>query len=147
MQIGEVSRVGGWRGSPNSLAALVQRPYAEQRKCKRCRRLAVRGRDQCTMHLGRWSPLSPAAGRAESRQLAKLERLGLLPLELLSLPVWRGLMGLPTSKRAPLRLALMQAWDKRFAAPVRWAAVQRQAIDLAKQPGRRQATAAWYENQ
>jgi hypothetical protein len=98
------------------------------------------------MHLGRWSPLSAGAGRGESRMLAKLERLGLLPLELLSLPIWRGLMGLPTNKRAPMRLALVQGWDKRFTGPVRWAQLQRQAFDLAALPGRRQATAAWYEN-
>jgi hypothetical protein len=147
-QIGEVKRIGGWRGSPNSIAGLMrsQVRYAEQRKCKRCRRIAVRGQDHCVGHLGRWSPLSQAAGRGESRMLARLERAGLLPLDLIALPVWRGLMGLPTSQRAPMRLALIQAWDKRHVAPLRWAAVQRQAFDLASQPGRRRPTAAYYEN-
>jgi hypothetical protein len=98
------------------------------------------------MHLGRWSPLSPGAGRAESRTLARLERAGLLPFDLIALPVWRGLNGLPTNKRAPMRLAMVQAWDKRFSAPLHWAKVQRQAIDLGATPGKRQNTAGWYEN-
>lgn len=145
-QIGEVSRVGGWKGSPNSIASLLRQrvPIQDQRKCRRCRRVAVRGRDQCIGHIGRASKQPGGAGRAESRQLARLERLGLLPLELLALPVWRGLIGIDTARRAPLRLALVQAWDRRLIAPLRWATVQRQAIDLARQPGRRQAHTAWY---
>lgn len=147
-QLGEVSRRGGWKGSPNSLAALAagRVPIALARKCKRCGSPAVRGQDHCRLHLGRWSPLSPAGGRGESRILAKLERLGLLPLELIALPGWRGLAGLPTSQRAPARLALVLAWDKRQAEPLHWAKVQRQAFDLAAQPGKRQNTAWWYEN-
>ena len=147
-QIGEVSRRGGWLGSPNSIAALMrcQVPHALQRKCRRCGGLAVRGEVHCTRHLGRWSPLSAAAGRAESRMLGKLERAGLLPLELLALPVWRNLAGIATSQRAPMRLALVQAWDKRYRFPVRWASVQRQALELGSRPGKRQNTAPWYEN-
>lgn len=139
---------GGWKGSPNSIAALLrcQVPYADQRKCRRCGKLAVRGEDHCTLHLGRWSPNPDGAGRAESRKLAQFERAGLLPIELLGLPVWRGLNGLPTAQRAPARLVLVQAWDKRDTAPLRWAQAQRQALDLANQPGRRHNTAHWYEN-
>lgn len=137
-----------WHGSPNSLAALAagRVPYHLQRHCKRCRALAVRGQDHCRTHLGRWSPLSGGAGRAESRLLARLERAGLLPLDLIALPFWRNLNGLPTNKRAPLRLALVQAWDKRDKAPLHWAKVQRQAIDAGATPGKRQKTAWWYEN-
>ncbi len=98
------------------------------------------------MHLGRWSPLSPASGRAESRALWRLERAGLLPVELIALPVWRDLNGLPTGDRAPMRLALVQAWDKRYRAPLHWAKVQRKAIDLGARPGKRQKTAFWYAN-
>jgi hypothetical protein len=98
------------------------------------------------MHLGRWSSLSSGAGRGERRILSRLERAGLLELELIALPVWRGLNGIPTGKRAPIRLALVLAWDKRHLAPLHWAKVQRQAIDLANRPGRRQNTAPWYEN-
>lgn len=148
-QIGEISRYnnGGWKGSPNSIAALLRTrvPIDQQPRCKRCRLPAVKGQAHCRIHLGRWSPLSPAAGRAESRILARLERAGLLPLELIALPVWRGLNGLPTSQRAPTRLALVLAWDKRFAAPVRWVQAQRQAIDQGGLG--RQNTAFWYENQ
>ena len=79
--------------------------------------------------------------------LARLERVGLLPLELLALPVWRNLQGIRTSERAPQRLALVLAWDKRYKSPLHWAQVQRKAIDLAlKYPGPRQNVAYWYEN-
>ena len=137
-----------WRGSPNSIAALLrcQVPYALQRKCKRCGKLAVRGQDHCTTHLGRWSPNPASAGRAESRKLSVLERAGLLPFDLISLPLWRNLNGLSTAQRAPARLALLQAWDKRHLAPLRWAQAQRQAFDLAGQSGKRHNTAYWYEN-
>lgn len=147
-QIGETKRVGGWRGSPNSIAALLRHQVliTEQRKCKLCRRAAVRDQLHCVGHLGRWSPLSPAAGRAESRTLVRLESAGLLPLDLIALPVWRDLNGLPTAQRARQRLALIQAWDKRFSAPLHWANVQRQAIELGARPGKRQPTAYWYEN-
>jgi hypothetical protein len=90
--------------------------------------------------------LSGGAGRAESRTLARLESAGLLPFDLIALPLWRNLNGLPTGERAPLRLALLQAWDKRDKAPLHWAKVQRQAIDLGARPGKRQHTAFWYEN-
>lgn len=137
-----------WHGSPNSIAALKRHQVLlqDQRKCKRCRRVAVRGEDHCRGHLGRWSPTSGAAGRAESRKLWKLDRAGLLPLELISLPLWRNLSGLATAQRAPARLVLVLAWDKRHVAPLHWAQAQRQAIDLAKQPGKRHNTAPWYEN-
>ena len=98
------------------------------------------------MHLGRWAGLSAGAGRGESRILARLERAGLLPLELLALPLWRNLNGIETGKRAPTRLSLVQAWDKRFTAPLHWSRVQRQAIELGARPGKRQNTAWWYEH-
>lgn len=148
-QIGEVrrSRGGGWKGSPNSIAALLRSgvPIPQGRKCRKCGQLALRDSELCRMHVGR-SRLSPGAGRAESRMLAALERCGLLPLELLSLPVWRNLAGLPTGTRAPMRVQLVQAWDKRDRAPLHWAKVQRQAIDLGAQSGRRQNVAWYYEN-
>jgi hypothetical protein len=137
-----------WRGSPNSIAALRrhQVPWPDQRKCRRCRGIAIRGQDHCTRHSGPRSQLTGAAGRAESRKLAALEHAGLLPFDLISLPLWRNLNGLPTSTRSPLRLALVQAWDARQVEPLRWAQVQRQALSLAAQPGKRQNTAFWYEN-
>lgn len=147
-QLGEVRRVGGWRGSPNSIAALQNRVLIQdQRKCRRCRRqAAVRGYDLCSRHLGRWSPLSAGAGRGESRQLAALERCGLLPLDLLALPLWRNLAGIKTAVRAPLRLALVQAWDQRLTEPLYWARVQRQAIEAGAAPGRRYRVASWYQD-
>lgn len=150
LQFGEVPRVGGWRGSPNSIAALLrcQVPYAEQRHCARCRCIAVRGYDHCQMHLGRWSPKSGAFGRAESRFLRKLERVGLLPTGLIELPVWRGLMGLPTKVRAPMRLALVRAWDRRGDEPLNWARVMRQAHEAGTtlEKPRNAYRAPWFEN-
>ena len=84
-------------------------------------------------------------GRAESRYLASLEHRGLLPLELIALPMWRNLCGLPTAQRAPMRLALIRAWDRRYLEPLHWAQVQRRAIDLGALP-KQQNTAPWYEN-
>ena len=148
-QLGEVSRNGGWKGSPNSIAALLrcQVPRELSPKCRKCGHLALSGKDLCRTHSGRGrAVLTNAAGRGESRLLARLERLGLLPLELLVLPVWRGLLGLPTPIRAPMRLALVMAWDKRDKTPLYWSRVQREALELGGRPGPRQNTAYWYEN-
>jgi hypothetical protein len=149
--LGEIrrsNRGGGWKGSPNSIAALMrsQVPIALSPKCRRCGQLALRGKDFCSTHSGRRVQRPRVPGIVESRMLGKLERIGLLPLELLSLPVWRNLMGIPTGQRAPLRLALVLAWGKRQSAPLHWAQIQRKALDLGAQPGRRQNTAWWYEN-
>lgn len=144
-QLGEVSRVGGGHVHPNSLANLVTIPAPLQRHCAKCRRPALRNLQYCSTHSGRHSKANNP-GRAESRKLARMEWLGLLPLDLLALPVWRGLAGLPTSQRAPMRLALVLAWDKRLSQPLHWAKVQRRALDLGATSGKRQNTAAWYEN-
>ena len=75
-------------------------------------------------------------GRAESRMLCRMERLGLLPLDLMALPVWQDLTSVRLAERAPVRLALVQAWDKRDQAPLYWSRVQRQAMDTARQAPR-----------
>lgn len=143
-QIGEISTRGGWRGSPNSIAALLrcQVPWAEQRKCKRCRDLAVRGYDHCRRHGAKWHA-GDGGGRAESRMLCRMERLGLLPPDLLALPVWRELTFVRLAERAPVRLALVQAWDKRDQAPLYWARVQRQAMDTVRQAPPAKGTGPW----
>lgn len=155
-QIGEVGRgPGGWKGSPNSIATLrrYQIPWTQQRPCKRCSargryQIAVRDHDQCWRHLGRWSPLSSAHGRGESRLLARLERAGLLPFELIALPLWRNLNKVARKERAPLRLAMVRAWDKRYQAPLYWAQVQREALELGARPAeKRWCPVDWYENQ
>lgn len=139
---------GGWYGHPNSIATL--RKYRvdlqDLPKCGRCRRVAVKGYRLCVMHLGRWSPNSNAYGRAESRYLGCLERLGLLPLELLALPVWRNLSGLPTAQRAPCRVELVRSWDTRYSAPLRWAQIQRKAMDIGQRQVKRNNTAWFYED-
>jgi hypothetical protein len=131
-QIGEVSRVGGWRGSPNSIAALerYQVRYPEQPRVpwRHGRQVAGEG-----------------FGRGERRYLYRLEYRGLLPLELLALPCWRRLTDFPTPQRSPMRLALLQAWDKRQAEPLYWARVQRQALAMVPEPGDgRPRRWAWY---
>ena len=147
-QLGERKRVGGWMGSPNSIASVLRGrvPLQDQRKCARCRCVAMRGLKYCRMHAGRWAKRSDGPGYAERRLLCRLERAGLLPLELLALPVWRDIRGFPAALRSPVRLALVQAWDKQYSDPLHWAAVQRQAIDLAKQPGGYPTQVPWYEN-
>jgi hypothetical protein len=150
VQVGEVKRrgPGGWMGHPNSIASVlrhqVQLQY--QRKCARCRDIAMRDSRYCRMHAGRWAKRSDGPGRAERRLLCRMEIAGLLPLELLALPVWRNLCGLPTAQRAPARLALVQAWDKQDSSALLWAQAQRRALELGAQPGKRQNTAFWYEN-
>lgn len=104
----------------------------------------MRGIDLCAMH-ARKRTRKPGHGRAESRYLSALERRGLLPFELIALPMWRNLSGLPTAQRAPMRLALVNAWDRRYLEPLLWAAVQRRALELGALP-KKQHTAPWYEN-
>lgn len=145
-QIGEISRHGGWRGHPNSIAALLrhQVPIAQLPKCRRCGRLAVKGYDHCVWHSGLPAPTN-AAGRGESRLLRRIDYIGLLPLPLMALPAWRNLAGLPRWQRAPMRLALLLAWDKREGEPLHWARAQRQAIELGRQvpPGARREGMPW----
>ena len=69
--------------------------------------------------------------------IRRLDYIGLLPFELVALPAWRGLDGLPTKLRAPARLALVWAWDKRYREPLYWAQVQRRALELGRMPGPR----------
>jgi len=72
-----------------------------------------------------------------------MERLGLLPLELLALPVWRDLTKIRLAERAPARLALVQAWDKRDQAPLYWSRVQRQAMATVRQAPRVRRESPW----
>lgn len=104
----------------------------------------MRGRDYCRGHVGNLGRFAEdRGGRIESRVLRRLERLGLLPLELLALPVWRDLTMVRLAERAPARLALVQAWDKRDQAPLYWARVQRQAIDAARHGARARSMTPW----
>jgi hypothetical protein len=75
-----------------------------------------------------------------------MERAGLLPLDLLALPMWRELTGTPRAERAPMRLALVLAWDRRDRAPLHWASLQRQASDLARRGIKRKWVPPWLEN-
>src|SRR5215831_18721166 len=74
-------------------------------------------------------------GRGERRTLSWLDRNGLLPLELLALPCWRRLTDFPTPQRSPMRLQLVQAWDKRHKAPLHWAHAQLLALAMVPAPG------------
>ena len=125
-------RAGGWRGSPNSIAALLanQVLLADQRKCRHCKRTALRERDVCRRHAGR-TVLPATEGRAERRVLQGMERLGLLPADLLLSPAWRALGTLPTSRRSPIRLRLVLAWSERERQPLVWALAWRVALAAA----------------
>ena len=154
-QLGESTRqfAEGFEPHPNSIRALrlgehIAR-WDNKRKCNRCRGVAVRGYDYCRMHMGVRSVTPDTAfGRGESRFLAKLERRGLLPLELLALPCWRRLANFPTPQRAPMRLKLLWAWDARQTQPLYWTEAQRQALDMVAEAGngKPRHTAFWYQN-
>jgi hypothetical protein len=75
--------------------------------------------------------------------LSRMERIGLLPPELMALPVWRELTSVRLAERAPVRLALVQAWDKRDQAPLYWSRMQRQAMETARQAPRTTRVWAW----
>jgi hypothetical protein len=128
------SRRGGWRGSHNSLAALVPTYFPNQRipRCQRCGRPALRGHRFCQWH-GKHGLSRPSPGRAESAILSRMGRLGLLPLELIALPVWQNLTTSPVSVRAPIRLRLVLAWHTRLTQPLAWGVTWRQALALASQ--------------
>jgi hypothetical protein len=124
-------RAGGWRGSPNSLAALLhfQGFVTEFPKCRACGKVALSGKTVCSWHAGRRSHLSSAGGRAERRTLLALDKMGLLPGDLLQSAAWRALGTLPTSARSPLRLRLVLAWSERERQPLMWAAAWRAAVE------------------
>lgn len=119
------------------LALRVKFGDPRHRRCNRCKRVAVRGRTQCVWHLGAVRPvLRLTPGRIASRTLGRLERQGLLPVELMSLPLWQALGWAATEARAPVRLALVLAWDHRDTAPLVWARHWRQARRVALSPTR-----------
>ena len=103
-----------------------------QRKCIRCNDVAMRDKPFCRRHGGRVAYTSDAHGRGERRKLRRMERLGLIPDDLMALPVWQSLSTLPTSVRSPLRLHLVMMWAEREAEPLAWARLLRQAQHAAE---------------
>ena len=147
-QIGEVKRVaaaGADRRTALRRCCAIRLLAGSMRKCKRCGRPAVRGPGPLHQRiLGRWSPLSGAAGRAERRMLAQARARRIVAARAYRAAglAWSR-RGFATSQRAPARLALVQAWDKRHLAPLRWAKFSARRLNLAQAPGRRQHTAWW----
>lgn len=129
---------GGWKGSPNSLAALVPTYFPNQLvpRCVRCRRAALRGTKLCVGH-------TPGASRFrggdESRLLQRMDKRGLLPVELVASSAWRALDTVPCAVRAPVRLALVLAWARRDDHPLHWGQLWRSALNAARlaRPGAR----------
>lgn len=64
--------------------------------------------------------------------LVAMDKLGVLPAELIQLPQWRALGTLPTSIRSPLRLRLVLAWSTRDDQPLVWASAWRAAIEAGR---------------
>jgi hypothetical protein len=60
--------------------------------------------------------------------------LGLVPAELMAMALWRQLGNARTEDRAPVRLALVQAWDWRDDYPLTWAKAWREARHVAGRP-------------
>jgi hypothetical protein len=122
--------------NPRSVAALNAHRFVftpgMARRCTRCGRPALRGRPVCVAHDGRAGGRRQTPGAVASRVLAGLNRRGLLPGALLALPTWQALTTCPLELRAPLRLALVRAWDTRDTAPLAWAALWREASTLAR---------------
>jgi len=104
----------------------------DQRKCLHCTQAATRGKLVCRRHGGRLAHTSDAHGRGERRKLDRMDRIGLIPVDLMALPVWRALSMLPTSVRSPLRLHLVMMWAEREAEPLAWARLLRQAQHAAE---------------
>ena len=118
--------------------------FPHHRQCMACRRPAMSGRRVCVGHMGARSPQAATPGRVASRTLGKLERAGMLPPELIALPVWRDLDNAVTDVRSPLRLALVLGWDSRLSQPLAWARVWRQACQVARDTPKRKAPRAFY---
>ena len=117
---------------PNTLKSLRKHQVllADQRKCAKCKRVAVKHKKFCYWHdLSRRSNDKP--GRQELRLLQRMNRYALLPVELVSLPVWQNINPICMAQRGPMRLRLLQAFDVRLTEPLLWAKVQREATELA----------------
>ncbi len=130
---------GGWRGNPASLRALVRFPDQQYRRCARCRRNAVKASRFCFKHSKRSQAHKP--GRAESRLLDQMWRLGLVPLELMALRVWQDMATVPLALRAPARLALVVLWARRLNEPLAWGQAWRNALELKAY--QREGTQKW----
>jgi hypothetical protein len=128
---------GGWRGSPNSIAALHQhRPV--MRRCRRCSRMACHGQQVCRRHHG--TPLTPPSPeRLQARAVGRLQWAGLLPPQVTGLACWGGLYGLTWAQAGPIRLGLILAWDARDRDPSAWVRALRLAEVAADQARRRVA--------
>jgi hypothetical protein len=140
---GQVSRRSQ---TPAQLANLEKRVlWGDQRKCARCKRPARRDSRFCPRHAGSTVPRAVAFGRGERQTLEGLERLGLLPPDLLATSVWRNLNGLPTSVRSPMRLRLVLLWGTRETEALAFAQAWRQALAIGK-TGVKRNLAAWCDN-
>lgn len=111
------SRVGGWRGHPNSLAALDagRKPFSVQRKCLKCGMVARRGSDFCRRHARRATaaaePGKVTERTAIARELRRLDRKGLLPPDLTAHPVWIAHRKTANRRgRAKIMRELVAAW-------------------------------------
>jgi hypothetical protein len=118
--------LGGWRGSPASLAALKANRWSWDKSARcHCGRVAVRGYAGCYLHTRRPdNECSPM--RLARRELERRRNAGKIPPQLAALDVFeRTAYG--RLRLAPLALALARAWDNRDNDPAAWAAAVRAA--------------------
>lgn len=102
------SKAGGWKGHPNSLAALDAHrhkggahPGSTTRRCDKCGRLAVAGLFVCNRHGGQGEIIArkradpkfkPKRSYVIRRELNKALRDGQVPLELMQQPMFLRIM-------------------------------------------------------
>jgi len=127
------SRMGGWRGSPASLANLDagRIPWPLLRSCARCGRPAMRGRSWCQAHDAQ-GVKNAGPGRIAARVLDAMGKNGLLPAALVQLDVWQALARTGMNTRAPAQLALVLAWATRDQDVGRWSSVWRAALGAVR---------------
>lgn len=140
MEAGRDTQAGQDTGSGRrlswGLSLAVRFGDPRHRLCRRCRRVAMRGRPDCVWHTRGANVLQPSPGRVASRVLSAMQRRGLIPVGLLALPLWQALGWVRTEARAPMRLALVLAWDHQETAPLAWARLWREARETAACPTR-----------
>lgn len=122
---------GGWRGHPNSIAALANHRilFADKPRCEaiahgtkqQCRKAACHGRTRCATHSGNSKTAARTARQALRRSVRWLETHGLVPERLAQHPAWQRAHWGPC--RHDVLLRMLAGWANQdhegFASAVR----------------------------